>query len=114
MRDVMSYTLILTGIASVTTCPQGSLQVAWLYSSPPNGLIRQPLPSFTEKILFVFSKLSINTALYILVSIQTTFPVCDFVTMRDFFMTIGPSNRRMLKHINLEFKIISQFISFLY
>ena len=60
---------------------------------------------------FIFNELSISTTSFSLISIQTALPMCDFVTMRDFFIIIGPNNRRMLKHIKLQFKTVSQFIS---
>ena len=49
MRELTSYMLIPKGITSVTTCRDGSLQVAYLYSLSLNNFIRWPLLSFTEK-----------------------------------------------------------------
>ncbi len=38
--------------------------------------------------------------------------MCDFTTMHEFFLAIGPRNRRRLRQIKLEFRAVSQFISF--
>ena len=99
---------------STIICLQGSRLVACQPLLTCKLLHEEAASVLYSENTFKFSEHPIGTIPLFSASISAALARCDLTTMRDFFLAIGPRNRRRLRHIKLETRAVSQLMDFLH